>query len=45
MDSQQAINLELFARFEREKIEFAYPTRTLYMSGSGEAVASGKSVP
>jgi small-conductance mechanosensitive channel len=45
MDSQQAINLELFARFEREKIEFAYPTRTLYMSGTGEAVAPGKSAP
>lgn len=32
MDTQQAINLELFRRFEEEGIEFAYPTRTLYMT-------------
>lgn len=31
MDTQQAINLALFRRFEKERIEFAYPTRTLYM--------------
>jgi len=32
MDTQQAINLELFRIFAREGIEFAYPTRTLYMT-------------
>lgn len=32
MDAQQAINLELFRRFEEEEIEFAYPTQTLYMA-------------
>ncbi len=32
MDIQQKINLELFTRFEKEGIEFAYPTRTLYIS-------------
>lgn len=30
MDTQQAINLELFGRFEERGIEFAYPTRTVY---------------
>ena len=32
MDTQQAINLELFARFSRENIQFAYPTQTLFVS-------------
>lgn len=32
MDIQQAINLELFRRFKDEGIEFAYPTRTLYVN-------------
>ena len=31
MDTQQAINLELFRRFEQEAIVFAYPTQTLYI--------------
>lgn len=31
MDTQQAINLEIFRRFEEEGIEFAYPTRTVYV--------------
>ena len=31
MDIQQAINLELFRYFEQERIDFAYPTRTLYL--------------
>ncbi len=30
MDTQQAINLALFKRFQEKQIEFAYPTRTLY---------------
>ena len=33
MDTQQAINLELFGRFEELGIEFAYPTRTVYVEG------------
>lgn len=33
MDIQQAINLRLLRCFEREHIEFAYPTRTLYLQG------------
>lgn len=31
MDIQQAINLEIYRRFEAEGIEFAYPTQTLYV--------------
>lgn len=31
MDVQEAINLEIFRRFAEEGIEFAYPTRTLYI--------------
>lgn len=31
MDIQQAINLELYKRFEQEGIEFAYPTQTLFV--------------
>jgi small-conductance mechanosensitive channel len=34
MDKQQAINFALFRRFETEGIEFAYPTRTLFVHGS-----------
>lgn len=36
MDIQQAINLEIYRKFEKEGIEFAYPTRTLYVKRSGE---------
>lgn len=32
MDTQQAINLELYRRFEEAGIEFAYPTQTLFVS-------------
>ncbi len=31
MDIQQAINLGIHEQFEREQIEFAYPTQTLFM--------------
>ena len=31
MDIQQAINLALFSRFAQEKIEFSYPSRTVYL--------------
>lgn len=31
MDIQQAINLELMQRFQEQGIEFAFPTRTVYM--------------
>ena len=32
MDIQQAINLSIFAAFEKEKIEFAYPSQTLFLN-------------
>lgn len=32
MDIQQNINLQIMKKFEEEKIEFAYPTQTLYVS-------------
>jgi small-conductance mechanosensitive channel len=32
MDIQQAINLKIYRRFQASGIEFAYPTRTLYMN-------------
>jgi small-conductance mechanosensitive channel len=35
MDTQQAINLELFRRFAEEGIEFAYPTQTIFLAKSG----------
>ena len=31
MDTQQAINLEIFRRFGEEGIEFAYPTQTIFV--------------
>jgi small-conductance mechanosensitive channel len=37
MDVQQAINLAIFARFTREGVDFAYPTRTLYIAGGAVA--------
>lgn len=39
MDTQQAINLAIFERFEKENIEFAFPTQTLFFQRSNmEAV-------
>ena len=39
MDIQQAINLHIHARFEAEGIEFAYPTRTLWVKTANGAGA------
>jgi len=36
MDIQQAINLRVYEEFAAEGIEFAYPTRTLYMKQEKE---------
>jgi small-conductance mechanosensitive channel len=36
MDIQQAINLELFRRFQQLGIDFAYPTRTIFVSQNGD---------
>lgn len=35
MDVQQAINLRVHERFEKEAIEFAYPTQTLFVAQQG----------
>jgi small-conductance mechanosensitive channel len=35
MDVQQLVNLELLRRFATEGIEFAYPTRHLYLESVG----------
>jgi small-conductance mechanosensitive channel len=35
LDIQQAINLEIYRRFEEEGIEFAYPTQTIFMESEG----------
>ncbi|NQS91321.1 MAG: mechanosensitive ion channel family protein, partial [Chloroflexi bacterium] len=32
LDIQQIINLEIYQRFNKEGIEFAYPTQTVIMS-------------
>jgi len=45
MDVQQAINLGLFQRFAQEQIEFAYPTRTLYIADSNNSIATDRSAP
>jgi small-conductance mechanosensitive channel len=40
MDIQQSINLAMFERFQSEGIDFAYPTRTLYLTpAAGDAHA------
>jgi small-conductance mechanosensitive channel len=41
MDIQQTINLRIYERFAEEGIEFAYPTQTLYVTGS-EAQGGGR---
>lgn len=41
MDTQQAINLELYERFEADGLEFAFPTQTIFLHReSAEPVAS-----
>lgn len=35
MDIQQAINLDIHEQFEKEGIEFAYPTQTIFMASTG----------
>jgi small-conductance mechanosensitive channel len=40
MNVQQEINFALFALFQREGIDFAYPTRTLYLNQTVQAKAN-----
>ena len=46
MDKQQAIYLDIFKTFEKEKIEFAYPTQTLIVANQNHngSVTSGNTV-
>lgn len=45
MDKQQAINLAIFKAFEDEGIEFAFPTRTIYIeSDGGDAKISNEKI-
>jgi small-conductance mechanosensitive channel len=41
MDTQQAINLALYRRFQEEGIEFAYPTQTLFINREGAQEEAG----
>jgi small-conductance mechanosensitive channel len=36
LDIQQAINLQIYEEFEKEGIEFAYPTQTLFVTPEGD---------
>lgn len=37
MDAQEAINLELYRRFEEQEVEFAFPTRTVHVERAGRS--------
>ena len=43
LDVQHEVNLELFRRFAEEKIEFAFPTRTLYLNLESAAATEPRS--
>jgi small-conductance mechanosensitive channel len=45
MDVQQQINLEIYRRFQDAGIEFAYPTRTLYLQQESTVVTASGRVP
>jgi small-conductance mechanosensitive channel len=40
MDVQQTINLELMQRFEKEGIEFAFPSQTIYLEAADSTLRS-----
>jgi MscS family membrane protein len=45
MEFTHEFNMELLRRFSEEGIEFAFPTRTLYLRGEGEFKAPVRSNP
>lgn len=45
MDIQQAINLQVYERFDEADIEFAYPTQTLYLQRAQAETQSSPSGP
>jgi len=40
MDIQQSVNLAIFDRFKKEKIEFAYPTQTVFLNNTPAGTSS-----
>ena len=44
MDAQQAINLAVYERFQREGLDFAYSARTLYVRPAAATTEGGRSV-
>jgi small-conductance mechanosensitive channel len=40
MDIQQAINLEIFQQFEKEGIEFAYPSQSIFINDDSSVKAA-----
>lgn len=42
MDIQQAINLEIFKKFNEEGIEFAYPSQTLFLNKANAEMEAAK---
>jgi small-conductance mechanosensitive channel len=45
MDTQQAVNLAIFERFAHEKIDFAFPSRTVYLVNPPPSEAPGEAAP
>lgn len=42
MDIQQAINLQIFKKFEQESVVFAFPTQTIHLHGKTESPQEGR---
>jgi small-conductance mechanosensitive channel len=40
MEIQQAINLEIFKQFEKEDIEFVYPSQSIYINETSSVKAA-----
>lgn len=45
MDVQQSVNLAVLKKFKQEKIEFAFPTRTVELKASGSVSGAGFTPP
>jgi small-conductance mechanosensitive channel len=45
MDIHQAVNFAIMRKFQEKKVEFAYPTQTLYVPALKEALSTGASQP
>ena len=40
MEAQQRVNLEIMKTFEENRIDFAFPTQTLHLSGANTDLPS-----